>query len=104
MLVKKNKKEHRILYPDDIENLYHTREDPEQIMIKLDVSAYLDKLIKQLPEQYRIVLTLYHLKEFSYQEIETITCMPEGTIKSYLFRARKMLKDKLEKHLKNQAQ
>jgi hypothetical protein len=55
----------------------------------------LEKLIAQLPEQYKLVLTLYHLKEFSYQEIEVITGMPEGTVKSYLFRARKMLKDKL---------
>lgn len=46
---------------------------------------------------YRTVLTLYHLEEFSYKEIETITEMPEGTIKSYLSRARKILKEKLEK-------
>jgi RNA polymerase sigma factor (sigma-70 family) len=102
--LKKNKKEQQTQYSENTENVYYTTEDPEQIMIKLDVSTYLDKLIGQLPEQYSTVLTLYHLKEFSYQEIETITGMPEGTVKSYLFRARKMLKDKLEKYLKNQAQ
>jgi RNA polymerase sigma-70 factor (ECF subfamily) len=36
------------------------------------------------------------LEEFSYQEIEQITGMPEGTIKSYLFRAKALLKEKLK--------
>jgi DNA-directed RNA polymerase specialized sigma24 family protein len=39
---------------------------------------------------------LFHLEEFSYQEIEQITGMPEGTIKSYLFRAKAVLKEKLK--------
>jgi RNA polymerase sigma-70 factor (ECF subfamily) len=42
------------------------------------------------------VLTLFHLEEFSYQEIEQITGMPEGTIKSYLFRAKALLREKLK--------
>ncbi len=54
-------------------------------------------MIEGLPVHYRTVLTLYHLEEFSYKEIEEITEMPEGTIKSYLSRARKILKEKLEK-------
>ena len=54
-------------------------------------------MIESLPVNYRTVLTLYHLEEFSYKEIEKITGMPEGTIKSYLSRARKLLKGKLEK-------
>ena len=54
-------------------------------------------MIEELPVQYRTVLTLFHLEEFSYKEIEEITEMPEGTIKSYLSRARKILKEKLEK-------
>jgi len=49
-----------------------------------------------LPVHYRTVLTLYHLEEFSYQEIEQITGMPEGTVKNYLFRAKALLKEKLK--------
>lgn len=55
------------------------------------------QLIETLPVNYRTVLTLFHLEEFSYKEIEEITGMPEGTIKSYLSRARKILKGKIEK-------
>jgi RNA polymerase sigma-70 factor (ECF subfamily) len=85
-----------------IEDVFLSSENIEQKLNDLDVAAYLEKLIAQLPEQYKLVLTLYHLKEFSYQEIEVITGMPEGTVKSYLFRARKMLKDKLANYLKNE--
>ena len=63
---------------------------------KEEAKAILLQMIEKLPVQYRTVLTLFHLEEFSYKEVEEITGMPEGTIKSYLSRARKLLKDKLE--------
>jgi RNA polymerase sigma-70 factor (ECF subfamily) len=64
---------------------------------KEEIKKYLLQLIEELPVHYRTVLTLFHLEEFSYKEIEQITAMPEGTIKSYLSRARKILKGKLER-------
>jgi len=63
---------------------------------KTDLHRYIREQIENLPVQYRTVLTLYHLEEFSYQEIEQITGMPEGTVKSYLFRAKALLKEKLK--------
>jgi len=61
-----------------------------------DLHRYIRDQIELLPVQYRTVITLFHLEEFSYQEIEQITGMPEGTIKSYLFRAKALLKEKLK--------
>jgi RNA polymerase sigma factor (sigma-70 family) len=90
--------------PDNIENYHFTLETPEQLLTKKDTANYVEQLILQLPEKYRTVLTLYHLNEFSGPEIEEITGMPEGTVKSYLFRARKLLKEKLEVYLKNELQ
>jgi DNA-directed RNA polymerase specialized sigma24 family protein len=55
-----------------------------------------------MPLQYKTVLTLYHLNEFSLTEIREITGIPEGTLKSYLFRARKLLKEKIKKDLKQE--
>ena len=63
---------------------------------KADLYRYVREQIELLPVQYRTVLTLYHLEEFSYQEIEQITSMPEGTVKNYLFRAKALLKEKLK--------
>jgi RNA polymerase sigma-70 factor (ECF subfamily) len=61
-----------------------------------DLHRFLREQIELLPVQYRTVLTLFYLEEFSYQEIEQITGMPEGTVKSYLFRAKAVLKEKLK--------
>lgn len=63
---------------------------------RIDLHQYVRSQIELLPVQYRTVLTLFHLEEFSYQEIEQITGMPEGTVKSYLFRAKALLKEKLK--------
>ncbi len=89
------KKHHKQAFTEITDEHYFTGDDPQQALIKKDRTAYIHAMIKKLPEQYRIVLTLYHLEEFSYQEIETITGMPEGTVKNYLFRARKLLKEEL---------
>jgi len=67
-----------------------------------EIRKYLLALIEELPLHYRTVLTLFHLEEFSYKEIEQITKMPEGTVKSYLSRARKILKEKIEQVTKNE--
>jgi RNA polymerase sigma-70 factor (ECF subfamily) len=61
-----------------------------------DLHHFIREQINLLPVQYRTVITLYHLEEFSYQEIEQITGMPEGTVKNYLFRAKALLKEKLK--------
>ena len=100
--LKKYKKMSSTELLDDLENYHFTRESPDTVTEKKEISNYVNRLIEMMPEQYRIVITLYHLNEFSYQEIEDITGMPEGTIKSYLFRGRKLLKEKLEVYLKKE--
>ena len=69
----------------------------QKVIEREEAKKYLMQFIEKLPVQYRTVLTLFHLEEFSYKEIEEITEMPEGTIKSYLSRARNLLKDQMEK-------
>lgn len=62
-----------------------------------EMKRILLETIDTIPVHYRTLLTLFYLEEFSYHEIETITGMPEGTVKNYLYRARYILKCKLEK-------
>jgi len=86
----------------DFENHHKTTDNPETLLIRKNNAAFINKQIEQLPVHYRTVLTLFHLNEFSYTEIEAITGMPEGTVKNYLYRARKLLKEKLELYIKQQ--
>ncbi|GAC1384631.1 MAG: sigma-70 family RNA polymerase sigma factor [Ktedonobacteraceae bacterium] len=51
--------------------------------------------LSQLPAKYRIVLVLRHLQEMTYEEMAEILTMPIGTIKTHLFRARNLLKERL---------
>ncbi len=73
-------------------------DDPgsSQILEKKDLHRYIREQIELLPLHYRSVITLFYLEEFNYKEIEKITGFPEGTVKSYLHRARQILKDKLK--------
>ena len=52
--------------------------------------------LSHLPAKYRIVLILRHLQEMTYEEMAEILTMPIGTIKTHLFRARNLLKDRLQ--------
>ena len=56
----------------------------------------------QLPAKYRAVLILRHLQEMTYEEMAEILTMPIGTIKTHLFRARNLLKERLEAFYRNE--
>jgi len=69
--------------------------EPERLLHQTELSKILKTGLTTLPPVYQTLLTLYHNEELSYAEIAYITELPEGTVKSYLFRARKALKDHL---------
>lgn len=66
----------------------------EEEEIALD---YLLQIIQELPDQYRIVFSLYVLDDYSHQEISEMLSISTGTTKSNLHRARLILKEKIEK-------
>jgi len=72
--------------------LSHPINSTEVSLFKKERSNILALEIEKLPPLYRTIITLYHQQELSYKEIATITDLPEGTLKSYLYRARKQLK------------
>ena len=58
---------------------------------------YLLQIIQELPDQYRIVFSLYVLDGYSHKEISEMLKISTGTTKSNLYRARLILKEKIEK-------
>ena len=50
-----------------------------------------------LPDKLRVVLVMRELEELSYEEISEALDIPVGTVRSRLFNARKLLKDRLIK-------
>lgn len=51
--------------------------------------------LARLPVMEREVLTLFYLKELSLTDVAEILAVPVGTVKSRLFRARRMLRQEL---------
>ncbi|GAA4397826.1 sigma-70 family RNA polymerase sigma factor [Nibrella viscosa] len=101
------KKMNRLPAHGDLNQVSETREpsgnsSPEDILVNKDWKSFLYAQIEQLPVHYRTILTLYHLEELSYEEIGQITSLPAGTVKNYLFRARKLLKEALQRHQKRE--
>jgi RNA polymerase sigma factor (sigma-70 family) len=67
----------------------------ENLFSQKELSLILRKEIEGLPAIYQTLITLFHHESMSYEELCQITGLPEGTVKSSLFRARKMLKENL---------
>ncbi len=55
----------------------------------------LTEALAQLPPLQRIVVVLRHEEQLSYDEIAHVTNLPLGTVKTYLFRARRQLRQLL---------
>lgn len=52
--------------------------------------------IRRLPERYRRIIFMRHFRHMEVNEIAEALNAPEGTVKSWLFRARAMLKKDLQ--------
>jgi RNA polymerase sigma-70 factor (ECF subfamily) len=92
---KKDKALHAAIQAEQI--LDHTDKE-ERTITALEIHDYQNLVREQLsmlPAKYRIVLVLRHLQEMTYEEMAEILTMPIGTIKTHLFRARNLLKERL---------
>jgi RNA polymerase sigma-70 factor (ECF subfamily) len=66
-------------------------------MEKRDIQAKVQDCIKELEPDFREVLVLRDMQDFSYEEIGGMLKVAAGTVKSRLFRARESVKDCLKK-------
>jgi RNA polymerase sigma-70 factor (ECF subfamily) len=62
--------------------------------------SLVDKAVNELNESYRMVIQLKYYADLSYAEMAEVLGIPEKTIKSRLFDARMILKDKIGNNLK----
>ena len=74
-------------------------ESAEERLEKKEIEARVQRCIGALEPEHREVLVLRDIQGFSYEEIAGMLNLPEGTVKSRLFRARAVLKDCLVKVL-----
>ena len=80
---------------DQFTDLVCSDNSPEQFVLENDRYMIITNEIDKMPIHLKSIITLYHLEDMNYSEIAEILGLPEGTVKSYLFRARSLLKDML---------
>jgi len=90
------RKEYHSLAEEDAEKLTNGGETPERITLRNAAREAVRAAIKELPERFRICIDLFFFYDRSYQEIEAITGIPVNTIKSHVFRAKILLREKLD--------
>ena len=77
---------------DDVE---HNNNYTNNIKTEIEV-AQIQQLIDALPEGYKMIFVMYAVEGYKHHEIADMLNITEGTSKSQLFKARKMLQGKIK--------
>lgn len=85
---------------DEHELVLADKNNVEEAVMLTSLSHDVQEAINKLPKQYRMVIVLRYLQDFSYQEIAESLDLPLNTVKSYLFRARQQLQELLHDYEK----
>lgn len=100
---KRSKRPNKVDFEDIIN--YHESEDSSSAYFDLREEIFQNMMgdevtiaINSLPIDFRTVILLCDIEGFTYEEISKIIDVPIGTVRSRLFRARNMLKEKLKNY------
>ncbi len=69
--------------------------DPESTLAREEIRSVIQKEMAQLPETYRLALVYTAIDELDYQTVAAMMNIPVGTLKTYVFRGKKILKDRI---------
>jgi RNA polymerase sigma-70 factor (ECF subfamily) len=84
------------LYARTAEFGLHSQEpDPAAAMMDKFDTEHVAEALDALPEEYRVVASLYFIDDLSYQQIAEAVGCPVGTVRSRLHRGRRMLQKAL---------
>jgi RNA polymerase sigma-70 factor (ECF subfamily) len=99
---KKSKRPTKVDF-EEIISFHNTDKDSKTGYNDLRVDLFHDMMgdevtmaINSMPIDFRTVILLCDIEGFTYEEISKIIDVPIGTVRSRLFRARNMLKEKLK--------
>jgi RNA polymerase sigma-70 factor (ECF subfamily) len=76
-------------------NLESDEEAPDDRLVAKELAGELEQAIAGLREDYRTAILLRHVEGRPYEEISEIMGIPLGTVKTYIFRARRELREAL---------
>ena len=68
---------------------------------RIDIGPAIDRAVQALPEPFRTVLVLVDVEDESYESAAEILGVPIGTIRSRLFRGRRLVQERLLAHARD---
>lgn len=84
------------LYGQMVESgLVTSERSPEKDLFDRALGEDISKAIDELPDDFRIVVVMAFVEGLSYEEIADVLGVPMGTVKSRLFRGRRLLQKAL---------
>jgi len=92
--LRRRKNRHEVEWNDSLEL------SEERPVVDRDLHEKIRGCVRLLPERYATVISMYYLAGAPYEEIADALNIPQGTLKTWMFRARKLLRQIVEKELK----
>ncbi|MBM4321672.1 MAG: sigma-70 family RNA polymerase sigma factor, partial [Deltaproteobacteria bacterium] len=71
---------------------------PDLLLEGMQTERAVQQAINGLDEEHRLLIVLRDIQGLSYQEIEAVTGLAAGTVRSRLHRARLALKERMARH------
>ena len=75
-----------------------SRDTTDELYARLDLGPAIERALAKLPEPFQSTLVLVDVEDQPYEAAATILGIPVGTVRSRLFRARRLLQQTLMKH------
>ena len=73
--------------------------DPAAAAETADFQRHLERALREVAEPYRSVVIMREIQDFKYEEISAALAMPLNTMKVYLHRGRRMLRERLRQYI-----
>ena len=101
---RKREKSFRFVSDEAVTALLKSQDDPSRMALQKERTQLLFSALSEIPEDLAEILILRDLNGLAYEEIGKALELPEGTVKSRLFRARAEVAHKIrERHEKKSA-
>lgn len=80
-----------------LEDMLAADYDIEEEFQNKDLKRLIEENLKNMPENYRLIIMLRYYDDLSYSDISELLNKPLGTVKTELYRAKLLLKKQLER-------
>lgn len=80
----------------DAEPVCEMENSPEEAYLAEEEKRLVQGAVDKLPEKLKICILLFYMEQLSVAQVAKVLHLPEGTVKSRLYQARKLLEKELE--------